>query len=47
MEARGGRTQDALAHLNRAVAVEPKWAETAARDSDFDSIRREPGFPAA
>ena len=29
-----------------AVEVEPKWAEVAARDSDFAAIRGEPGFPA-
>jgi tetratricopeptide (TPR) repeat protein len=44
MEARGGRTLDALLHLKRAVELESKWAEEAARDSDFDSIRSEPGF---
>jgi tetratricopeptide (TPR) repeat protein len=45
MEARGGRTLDALLHLRRAVELEPKWALEAQRDSDFDSIRVEPGFP--
>jgi tetratricopeptide (TPR) repeat protein len=45
MEARAGRTVDALLHLQRAVELEPKWAVDAARDSDFDSIRLEPGFP--
>jgi tetratricopeptide (TPR) repeat protein len=47
MEARGDRHLDALLHLQRAVALEPKWAEYAAKDPDFDSIRTEPGFPAA
>ncbi len=46
MEARGGRHLDAIAHLRRSVELEPKWRETARGDSDFDSIRREPGFPA-
>jgi tetratricopeptide (TPR) repeat protein len=46
MEARGRRHQDALLHLQRAVALEPKWAEAAAKDSDFAAIRSEPGFPA-
>ena len=46
MEARGGRTADAIAHLQRAVELEPKWIDTAAKDSDFDAIRAEPGFPA-
>jgi tetratricopeptide (TPR) repeat protein len=46
MEARGGRRLDALLHLKRAVDLDPKWAEHAATDSDFASIRDEPGFPA-
>jgi tetratricopeptide (TPR) repeat protein len=45
MEARGGRHLDALLHLQRAVALEPKWADYAQRDSDFAAIRSEPGFP--
>ena len=45
MEARGGRHLDALLHLQRAVALESKWADYARRDSDFAAIRREPGFP--
>jgi tetratricopeptide (TPR) repeat protein len=46
MEARGGRHLDALLHLKRAAEYDPKWAEYAARDSDFAAIRAEPGFPA-
>jgi tetratricopeptide (TPR) repeat protein len=46
MEARGQRPLDALLHLKRAVELDPKWAEYAAKDSDFASIRGEPGFPA-
>ena len=46
MEARGGRHVDALLHLKRAVDLEPRWAEHAAKDSDFAAIRSEPGFPA-
>jgi tetratricopeptide (TPR) repeat protein len=46
MEARGGRRLDALLHLKRAVELDPKWADYAAKDSDFASIRDEPGFPA-
>ena len=45
MEARGGRHLDALLHLKRSVALDPKWAEYARRDSDFAAIRSEPGFP--
>ncbi|MDQ3874952.1 MAG: tetratricopeptide repeat protein, partial [Actinomycetota bacterium] len=47
MECRGGRHRDALLHLQRAVELEPKWAEYAAKDSDFAAIREEPGFPTA
>ncbi|HVU77247.1 MAG TPA: AraC family ligand binding domain-containing protein [Gaiellaceae bacterium] len=47
MEARGGRYLDALLHLQRAVELEPKWAEYAATDSDFAAIHDEPGFPTA
>jgi tetratricopeptide (TPR) repeat protein len=46
MEARGGRSLDALLHLQRAVELDPKWVEYAAKDSDFASIRSEPSFPA-
>ena len=46
MEARGGRSLDALLHLKRAVELESRWAEYAANDSDFAAIRSEPGFPA-
>jgi tetratricopeptide (TPR) repeat protein len=47
MEARGGRHLDALLHLQRAAAIDAKWAVHAAKDSDFAAIRSEPGFPAA
>ena len=47
MEALGGRHVDALLHLKRAVEHDRKWAGYAAKDSDFASIRHEPGFPAA
>ncbi len=47
MECRGGRTLDALLHLQDAVALEPKWAAYAQTDSDFAAIRNEQGFPAA
>lgn len=45
MEARGGRHVDALLHLQRAVALDSKWAARARDDSDFAAIRSEPGFP--
>jgi tetratricopeptide (TPR) repeat protein len=46
MEARGGRHLDALLHVQRAVELDPKWADYAAKDSDFAAIVSEPGFPA-
>jgi tetratricopeptide (TPR) repeat protein len=46
VEARAGRRVDALTHLRRAVELEPKYAGYARTDTDFGSIRREPGFPA-
>ena len=46
MESRGGRPLDAILHLQEAVARDPKWAGYAAKDTDFDPIRTEPGFPA-
>jgi tetratricopeptide (TPR) repeat protein len=45
MESRGGRPLDAILHQRQAVAADPKWAEHAARDPDFDPVRAEPGFP--
>jgi tetratricopeptide (TPR) repeat protein len=46
MEARGGRHLDALLHIQRAVELDPKWADYARQDLDFAAIRSEPGFPA-
>jgi tetratricopeptide (TPR) repeat protein len=45
MESLGGRPLDAILHLTEAIAQDPKWAEYAATDADFDPIRAEPGFP--
>jgi len=45
-ESRAGRPLDALTHLQAAVGADPKFADRARDDPDFDSIRREPGFPA-
>jgi tetratricopeptide (TPR) repeat protein len=44
-ETRAGRTEDAIAHLREAIATGDRYAEWARRDSDFDAIRDEPGFP--
>jgi tetratricopeptide (TPR) repeat protein len=45
-EARAGRHDDALAHLARAVVLEPRFARNAADDDDLVSIRDDPRFPA-
>ncbi len=45
MESLGGHRDDALAHLQRAVELDAKWAGYAATDADFDAIRDAPGFP--
>ena len=45
-EARAGRTADAITHLEQAIASNGKYVEVAQKDSDFDAIRAEPGFPA-
>jgi len=46
-EAQAGRHDDALAHLQRAVELEPRTTEWAAKDDDLASIRALPGFPTA
>lgn len=46
-EARAGRSEEALAHLNAAVAGEATLLGAARDDADLDSIRDLPGFPTA
>jgi tetratricopeptide (TPR) repeat protein len=43
-ENRAGRTDDALEHLRRAIELEPRAAEYARGDEDFDSVREDPRF---
>jgi hypothetical protein len=44
--ARGqGRSDEALEHVQAAVAGNPKAVEYAAEDPDFDSMRDDPRFP--
>ena len=43
-ESLAGRTDDAVAHLGRAVEMWDGCREVAGRDSDFDPIRDEPAF---
>jgi tetratricopeptide (TPR) repeat protein len=45
VESLAGRHVDALLDLRRAAELEPRWAERARTDPDFDAIRNEPGFP--
>ena len=44
-EALVGRSADALAHLRRALELKPEWAEMAAKDDDFASLRDDSGWP--
>lgn len=43
-EALTGRKEEAIRHLSRAIALDERFREYAKGDSDFDSIRDEPGF---
>ena len=47
IEARAGRRDDAIEHLNLAVLSDPKLREHAATDEDLDSIRADPRFLAS
>ena len=40
-----GRPDDAIAHLGRAIELNPPFGEAAQSDSDFDPIRADPRFP--
>lgn len=44
-EARGGYTEDALAHLRSAIELEESFLEHAQTDTDLDTIRSDPNFP--
>lgn len=44
-ECRDGRVEDALQHLGRAVALEPRFADNAQDDPDFAAIRDDGRFP--
>jgi tetratricopeptide (TPR) repeat protein len=46
-ESMAGRREPALAHLREAIELDPDFRELAEKDSDFDSIRDDPGFPSA
>ena len=46
-ETLGGHTEAALEHLTRAVELNPKCAEWARSDRDFDAVREDPRFVSA
>jgi tetratricopeptide (TPR) repeat protein len=46
-ECRGGRLDDALEHLARAVELRPSFAEGARTDADLEAIRDDPRFVGA
>jgi mannose-6-phosphate isomerase-like protein (cupin superfamily) len=43
-EALAGRKEDAILHLRQSIERSEQFRPMAAEDSDFDSIREEPGF---
>jgi tetratricopeptide (TPR) repeat protein len=45
LESLSGRRDEALAHLGRAIELDPKYAEYAVDDSDLDAIRDDSRFP--
>ena len=44
VESLTGRTDDAIAHLRRAIELAERFRAYARDDSDFDAIRDAPGF---
>jgi mannose-6-phosphate isomerase-like protein (cupin superfamily) len=44
-EALAGRTNDALAHVRRALELRPEWADHARQDPDLAAVRELPGWP--
>jgi tetratricopeptide (TPR) repeat protein len=44
-ESRAGRVEAAIGHLLEAVALEPRFVETAQADDDLVALRRNPRFP--
>jgi tetratricopeptide (TPR) repeat protein len=46
-EARAGKDDESLAHLEQAVGLEPRFAELAQTDDDLASIRGDERFPVA
>ena len=44
VEALAGHPQEAIEHLRMAIDASPAFRDLARDDSDFDTIRNEPGF---
>jgi tetratricopeptide (TPR) repeat protein len=44
-EALAGRSDDAIGHLTRALALKPEWEDHARNDRDLVSVRDHPGWP--
>ena len=44
-EALAGRSDDAIAHLTRAVELKPEWSDMIAKDEDFAALRDRPDWP--
>jgi tetratricopeptide (TPR) repeat protein len=40
-----GRPEDAMAHLRRALELEPEWARLAEEDDDFAELHERPNWP--
>src|SRR5262249_56035056 len=45
-EALAGRSDEALAHVSRALELKPEWADMARKDDDLASLRSRPDWPA-
>jgi tetratricopeptide (TPR) repeat protein len=44
-EALAGRSDDAIAHVTRALELKPEWSDEIAKDEDFAALRDRPDWP--
>ena len=44
-EALAGRSDDAIAHVTRALQLKPEWSDEIAKDEDFAGLRDRPDWP--
>jgi tetratricopeptide (TPR) repeat protein len=44
-EALAGRSDDAIAHVTRALELKPEWSDLIAKDDDFAALRDRPDWP--